>query len=430
MNIYMWIGLAIAIIGALYPLISWKDLTKHKRFITIRDIFLVTTGIVWLFIFNLPPLFVFIILMIVAVLVNKKTYTKKRLLIYGVMVGSVIAIFTFIFRENPNYVTKHLVNNPETTALYVAKDGEPIITHEENVIRPLASVVKIVVALEYAHQVMEDTIDPATEVPLSDLDVYYVEGTDGGAHPDWLRDQVEDETSVPLKEVAAGMITYSSNANTDYLIDLLGADAIHQRLEEFEIPSHDPVHPIVSPLLLVLDEKRNSSSKQWMEELEQMDDETFLNNVYDIHEQLKDGTFDTSGVDQLSLKEQQLWSDRLPGSTARVYGELLREIVTGNFDSEVNEIMRALLQWPMEMVPENRDQFEVVGAKGGSTAFIMNQAMYIETKDGTQYEIVLLTDDLSFFQMLMVQNNIDYFILSLVQDDSFRSEVIETFNNK
>src|SRR5699024_8755947 len=79
-------------------------------------------------------------------------------------------------------------------------------------------------------------------VPLSSLEAFYIEDTDGGAHEAWLEEMKEEdnihEESVRLHDVASGMITYSSNANADFLIDLLGEENINQRMDELEL-EHD-----------------------------------------------------------------------------------------------------------------------------------------------------------------------------------------------
>ena len=41
------------------------------------------------------------------------------------------------------------------------------------------------------------------------------------------------------------MIIYSSNANTDYLIDLLGVNNINQRINALGLKQHEEVYPIV-----------------------------------------------------------------------------------------------------------------------------------------------------------------------------------------
>ncbi len=424
----MWIGLIGATVATFLPLVTKKKISKEDRIRVIRNALILAFVFIAILILQMNPLVVIFIAIVAAIVLDKKTYTIKRFMIYAGVATLIVLTATLLFRPNPSYVVSHIEKHPANTSLYVAIDGEPVITYEDDVVRPLASVVKIVVALEYAHQVTEGIIDEQTEVPLSDLDIYYVEGTDGGAHTGWKEEQIGDQTTVKLKDVVAGMITYSSNANTDYLIDLLGAENIDVRLEEYGITPHDPLFPLVSSLLVTLDEKRTSTSKGWLEQLEKMDQQSYIDKSLTIHEQLKVETFDTTGVDQLSIKEQRVWSDRLPGSTARVYGELLRSIVLEDFAEDVNSVMRELLEWPMEIVPENKEQYEAIGAKGGSTAFILNQAMYIITKDGTHYEIVLLTDDASFFQAMMLNNNVNPFIFEFVNDKKFRENTIDQFN--
>ncbi len=428
MSIYTWLGLIGATVATFLPLLTRKKLSKDERITVTRNAFILIGVIVAVFIFHMNTFIVIVAAIIAALVLDKKTYTKKRLLIYGGVVIALILTFIFIFRSNPSYIAKHILNSPESTSLYIAVDGEPVITHEDETVRPLASVVKIAVALEYAYQVADGTIDEHTEVPMEDLDLYYVADTDGGAHPNWKEEEgLADAKTVSLKEAALGMITYSSNANTEYLIDLLGAENINQRMKKEDISPHDPIYPIVSSLLVVLDEKRHSDSKDWFEELEKVDQVTFAEKSFAIHDQLKERTFDTSGVEDLSIKEQRIWSDQLPGSTAHAYGDLLRKIVARDFDEEVNDIMHELLRSGIESNPKNKELYNAVGAKGGSTAFILNQAMFVETLDGTQYEFVILTDDLSLYQMLMVSNNLNQFIVEFVNEESFREDTINQF---
>src|SRR5699024_8339175 len=198
------------------------------------------------------------------------------------------------------------------------------------------------------------------------------------------------------------MITYSSNANTEYLIDLLGAETINQRMKTENIETHDEVYPIVSGLLVVAEEKRTSEDKDWLEKLSTMDVTEYGNRAFEIHEQLKEGTYDTSGVDHLSLKEQRVWSDHLTGSTAEAYGELLHRIVTEDFNEEINTIMHAMLRYGLKSNPKNCKVNETIGTTGGSTAFIINKAIFIEMLDGTQYEFVIVTDDISTCHMLIM----------------------------
>ena len=100
------------------------------------------------------------------------------------MILTIGVVSYFVSRENPDFVLKYLQDNPETTSLYVGANGEKQIDYQSEVVRPLASVVKILIAIEYAMQIDSGQLDKDTMVPLDNLKRFYFEGTDGGAHED------------------------------------------------------------------------------------------------------------------------------------------------------------------------------------------------------------------------------------------------------
>ena len=58
---------------------------------------------------------------------------------------------------------------------------------------PLASTIKIMILGVYAQGVAAGKYDPEERVALAELDAYYLPGTDGGAHPDFLKAVTPDE---------------------------------------------------------------------------------------------------------------------------------------------------------------------------------------------------------------------------------------------
>ncbi|MFH4258814.1 hypothetical protein WAJ21_20580, partial [Acinetobacter baumannii] len=86
--------------------------------------------------------------------------------------------------------------------------------------------MKLIVALEYTKQVTEGKIDSSSFVSINDVNRYYVPNTDGGAQDRWQKYLEKTgkitEGAVSLEEVAKGMVKFSSNANAEYLMELLG----------------------------------------------------------------------------------------------------------------------------------------------------------------------------------------------------------------
>src|SRR5699024_12652504 len=143
------------------------------------------------------------------------------------------------YKSRSTYVLNHPEKYPNNTPLYASVDNKEKIAYKADTPRPLASVAKSIIALEYAYQIGNGDISSDETVPLSSLEAFYIEDTDGGAHEAWLEEMKEEdnihEESVRLHDVASGMITYSSNANADFLMDLLGVENIDQRMSDLEM---------------------------------------------------------------------------------------------------------------------------------------------------------------------------------------------------
>ena len=134
-------------------------------------------------------------------------------------------------------------DNPDRSALYLGRNDTTLVQRRADRKFPLASTVKIIVAIEFAKQAAAGKINLDELVQVADLDRYYLPGTDGNAHPNWKQQATTSGKiaggRVPLRDVAKGMIRYSSNANTEYLMERLGLDAINANLRELKLTQHD-----------------------------------------------------------------------------------------------------------------------------------------------------------------------------------------------
>ena len=274
MNIYAWYGLTAVLVLTLLPLLSKKYRTKTEIRKALLNVAVVFAIIIAVLVFNVNYLFALLAAFFFFIVFDKKTYTKKRLIIYGSII-LIIGIAGFaIFRDNPEYVLNHLKDNPQTTSLYLAENGVELITYQSDVVRPLASTVKILIAAEYAMQIDAGQLNKDSSVSLADLKRYYLKNSDGNAHEEWLNTMQSEgkikNNEVTLHDVAKGMVTYSSNANTDYLIDLLGITAINERAKALGLTQHEDVYPIVSAILIPNHIKSESMNDEQLKKLEAM----------------------------------------------------------------------------------------------------------------------------------------------------------------
>ena len=89
-------------------------------------------------------------------------------------------------------------------AFFISYNGEEVVKRQPDLQMPLASTTKIIVAIEYAYQVAEGKIDPQEKVPLAEVDHFYLEDTDGGAHQNWL-EEIDKKGVVDMKEKCLSM---------------------------------------------------------------------------------------------------------------------------------------------------------------------------------------------------------------------------------
>ncbi len=357
--------------------------------------------------------------------------------IIGIIVGVVVlafaglaayAYFTYFSFEG-DYVANFIANNKNKSALYWVRNDSLMAEQNPDRKMPLASTVKIIIAIEFAEQVSSGKINPQEKVPLSELSRFYIAGTDGGAHPAWLKQMKEKnliaDGTASLLEIAKGMIRHSSNANTEYLMWRLGLAPINANLAELGLIKHDSLYPFVSALYVCSEE---NSAKG----LELMGMDLYKKKAMHYYEVLKMDTtikerFNSAHV---SMPVQRVWSDRLPGSTVREYDSILQKIQSRTyFDSTTQKTLEEIMEWPMEAFDSNREKYQSLGAKGGSTAFVLTYALYAADKKGNRTRLTFFFDDLSTVESTFLQAMLSDFQQKVLSDyEKDRQEILKTLS--
>ncbi|MFB6230747.1 MAG: serine hydrolase [Salinibacter sp.] len=209
-------------------------------------------------------------------------------------------------------------NHPSASALYVTRADTVLAAYNADRKQPLASTVKYVVAIEYARQAAAGTIRPDSLVPLDRINRFM--GLTGPTakqlHRDWITQARSagrvQNGRVPLRTVARGMIEFSSNPATEYLMDLLTLKEINQGLDEIGLASHDPLHYIISDLYVGIQKGlRGEERARFMRDLSA---EERASRAAQIHQKLLQDA-DSSYRDGLTtpgIAVQHAWSDHLP----------------------------------------------------------------------------------------------------------------------
>jgi D-alanyl-D-alanine carboxypeptidase len=319
-------------------------------------------------------------------------------------------------------------SNKDKASVYITKNDTIIAYLNEYKLMPLASTFKILVAVEFAKQAGSMLINPGSRVALRDLDRYYLPGTDGDAHPNWLMYEKENglikNDSVNLVDVAKGMIRFSSNANTEYLMDLLGTENIKSNIRLFGLKIHTSLYPPVASLFMYQNPRKISETKI-LKAINGFSDEQYSMNIHRLHLQLKrDINFKSRFRPQdLTEKMQKNWSDRLPSSTTKDYIHLANIINNRKFlDDNAYTILAEIMEYPMEN-KNFQAVFKHYGVKGGSTAFVLTHVVYFTTTNGKTMEMAIFLNNLLPEEEKRLEGQLDPFEAQVIFDASFRKKL-------
>jgi D-alanyl-D-alanine carboxypeptidase len=281
-------------------------------------------------------------------------------------------------------------------ALVVQRNGERIYSVNEDVPLPLASMMKTIVAIEYANQLESGKINKDELVPLTDLNKYYVPNTDGKAHETWENQAKKQNDHVTLSEVAKGMIHFSSNANTDYLLAHLGIQNVNNVLKQLNLQNHTEIVPLTSSLYVpgAIQQQYNLSEKETLKKIKSLSKEEYRNYVKTIHSWMDDAaSFKDRNIPLLlSMDFQRVWSDRLPAASANDY---LKVATFLNNKKTFSPSTQQALDEVME--PYSLEGLTYIGEKGGSTGFVFTNTIYATDKQGNKTEITFMGNDLNLF---------------------------------
>jgi D-alanyl-D-alanine carboxypeptidase len=350
------------------------------------------------------------------------------------IIGMGAAWGAYYFSPKAERILDFVAKHPEKSAIMVIHNGELIAAQNEDTVMPLASAVKTIIAIEFAYQVANQAIDTATMLDTIDLDKYYIPETDGGAHQKWLNTLRENnqivDGKVSLMQVAKGMIHYSSNANSEYLMWLLGLNQINARLDSLRLDGHQPIYPFVSAMLVCM-VPQGKDYNSHLNQLYAMDMEQYRQACMAIHETLPQSdslkkTFYTNGLD---LKIQKVWSTRLPGGSCKMYAQLMQKLNEKALGAEIHAILDPIMERLMES-KNNAMWLDRAGKKGGSTAYVLTETLYATDKENNQTALAVFFNNLTTLQNLKLQMSMNEFDLRVIQDKEFRKQLEQTLKQK
>ncbi len=333
-------------------------------------------------------------------MVSKTDQMLKKIII-GMVLILLLAIAAggyamYSFFPEDDFVARFALENPEKSAIIIVRNDTVLLQQNIDKQMPLASTLKLIIAIEFAEQAAHGILNPKEKIAKEELLNYYVPNTDGNAHMNWADsdETLEYGDSIPLKNIAKGMIQYSSNANTEWLMERLGLENINNQLKKLDLKNHTPIYPIVSALFISNTFLKNTSNEDLITKLNDLSQEQYIQYTLDIHEKMKQNPEFRKQTLDLNENIQRVWSDRLPAASANDYYALMQKLNSKTyFSKKTQEVLDDIIETSMKY-NSVKEFYEHLGSKGGSTLFIMTKALYAKDKKGNRTEIVYFFNNL------------------------------------
>ena len=344
----------------------------------------------------------------------KRVFLKLSVTIISIIIVFTVLVILISHKKDPDYIMDFINKNPEKTSLVVKKNGKLTYSHNSYKQMNVASLFKIIIAIELVNQVKDKEVNINEKVNIKDIDRFNKIPKANSAYKKWKKEQVKNKKYVTIYEVTRGMIRYSSNPNTDYLINRLGEKNINKTAKKLSNNQHEKIHYINSDLAipLSLKGKYNLSNKEVENKLINLKSKEYEK----VRKEVENELYGNSSSKYLKNKnnfypteeEQKIWSYKTPKSTSIVYANILDNIDRYYESNKYNKLLENIL------TIKNDSNFSEKG-KNGYTININTKAVTInKNKDKTT--IVFLSNDLDNYENQTIQKNIDYFIEGILSE--------------
>ena len=323
----------------------------------------------------------------------------KRILLIAFIVLNCIGL---VYAQDDDSVLDFILEHPDDVAIYCVNENDPDnnVLHNVDERFPLASTYKVVVLAEVARQYDIGLLDFDESIPVDDLNVYWSPYLDGGAHQQWLEStEIDEDGNVTLRDVAYGMIAFSSNANTDYLIRRLGAENFVELYDLLGLENTDLPESTYLGLMLMRGNQETGAFD--ITNPDMLDDDALfaemrrLEDAFTASEEWREDynnyLLDYSGeLSDLLQTQADYYGEYGPRASASDIVSVLTAIYDENvFSADATQFLDDILGGIFDTNPDNQEVYEIIATKGGSLSGILTSVWYVDPVGLSPYNVAI-----------------------------------------
>ncbi|MNI09803.1 hypothetical protein D3C73_628890 [compost metagenome] len=217
-------------------------------------------------------------------------------------------------------------------------------------------------------------------------------------------------------------------------MEKLGLANINQNINELGLKHHELLYPTVSSLLIPYELMNSYSGLERKEalakaktELADMPIEVLREKAAVIHGKLmqdRDGAYKRQADigDWYDGELDRMNSDKLIAASTAEYTSLLAKMNgRKHFAPTVQKHLETVMEGLMEN-PANQLWLKHAGRKGGSTSYVLTEAIYATDKEGNRTELAIFFNDLDELQMTKLTASLNAFEIELLKNAEFSAK--------
>lgn len=275
---------------------------------------------------------------------------------------------------------------------------------------PLASVAKVITLIAYAEAVAAGELNPLEQVPLAELERFYLPNFDLGAHRRAVAELretgrvfgSETDPTITLEDVPWMMIRHSSNAAADYLHLRLGQTRLEETIVTLGLAEGHTAPCTLLGQFLVMGNHARGTANDRAALAAYLDDPdgaaSYGRDAALLADAFSNGAAFRAAEEawrerarQPSIDTQRFFAARLaPRGTAGGYAALMARLArNGLSNGDSSYIARRYLEWPNQF-DANQSWASNVGYKNGSLPGVLTTVYYAYRWDDPTPVIVVL----------------------------------------
>ena len=340
-------------------------------------------------------------------------------IIFSVLILIISIVYlTYLYITSFSSFLSYLIENPDKYSIVASVNNKKICLHNPDKLFPLASTKKIVILIELANQIQSGIIKNEKKISIQKIDCLYLKGLDGGAHEKWKEKLYSnpkfDKRYVSLDEVVNGMIEFSSNACTDYIMNLVTIDSVNKTVLKLGIKMPNEFLFFNSLILcdsLIMQNSNYNSLK-------------IINKV--IFDKMVDGKINITNI-KPSLEFQELLISKSEKASANDFHQILETIYNNNANKLNVKYVKKHLGW-LTQKKDNKKYFKYFGGKGGSLIGIYTYSCYAINNENDSINLNVFINDMDYIQWWLFQDSFIKFKNDFCKSKIKRDHILSELN--